>query len=733
MKYEIKKMLSGKLLIVLMVCVFTNGLICYISAPSVPATKEDIQEYIFLYENEYDNFKKLYTNSNFFQNIDTSLLTSKEYSLITVWNQASYIEQYYKDIDSIIFQANVNLSELDADTYMYRYQMQVRSIYENLLKQELNIHYIKGWDFYLEYTIQTFISAFFIVISSIFLVGIEDNSAMSNISNTYKNGKLHLAINKITAILFTSIVIVLSQSLITVIVIAMKTGFCGYNAPIQLLPSYELMPMLISIGKFTVLQIFIRILGIFLLGILTAIFTKATRTQIVPLLASILILSIEYFLMKTENLQNSAIKLYNLFGLLFRNNIFQRYYSFSIFGYSVDAIIILIFAVFLVSIILSAVLILLYYRLPSYVYKSIKYRGYKNSFFPCIFPFTELKKLKGQKWILFLTVGILLTKCVYMSNLTSITDNTVYHHYMLQFEGEYTTEKHQKIKDIRVDIDTILNKKDEVIAAYKMGIIQEDDYRTFMQKYWDSYVSEREFQKIEKYADYLSTLSTQGKKVAFVYDRGYNILFNESPDLLLCALIFVLTYWIFSYEEEIKITQLTQTMTNGRKIYFSKKVFLIIILSNISVILFSLIDIFYINRSSGFPLINASTISLMQFEKIQSELTILVMLLLCFVIKLFIYSIFSVINSLLGLFFKKITLRIFFWIIIFFIPSILTNFLPVFQFFDILGFLSGSKAIIMSAKISFLGDFGLLLIQIFFICIITTLFINYSQKKWYFE
>ena len=735
MKYEIKKLTTNHFFIILLVCFVLNAFLCYISTPNLPVGKKEMDDYIALYENDYENFELQYKNYDFSETINNLLLPADAYCMKTIAEQARYISNYYKDLDTVIFQAKVNMSELDANTYMYRYQNQILNIYTRLSEQSLQVSQVRGWDFFLKYDIQNVISGIFILLTAILLFSIEDDSAMTYINRTCVRGRFKLSVNKILVILFSSVILVVLQTFITLLCIQSKIGLCGHELPIQIIPMFEFAPFCLPIWSFVILQTVFKIVGVFLFGLFAAVVIKITRTPIFSFIFSVLFLAAEYKIVPGETLQNTFGRYVNVYQLLCANDIFRRYASFNLFDYSADALIVILFLGFLCCALFLLAFFFLYRRVPGQKGRRL---NTKNRFkadrrrlgIPAAYPFSEIKKLSAKKWTLLLAVGLIFLKCAYLSDSLSKIDDALYRNYMTQFEGSYSEEKNVEIQTIRFEIDDILLRKGQIANAYKAGEIDERTYRNFMEKYWDSYIMDHEFEKVEARNEYLKELQTEGKQGWFVYDTGYNYLFGGSADWFLCIFLMILTCWLFLDEDSAKMTQTIRTTYGGGKRFFFKKIVFALVIGIVSVFLFSAIDCIMISPYIPSSTLRAPAISLELFENVGSSITILQMYVICFAIKLLMFSILAVLFASLGVYLKRFVSMILFVLVVLLVPSVIAENVKVFQYLDITAFLSGSRAVVLSSEHNFLFGWGILGLQWIAYGILTGLFIFCSNKKW---
>lgn len=736
MKYEIKKLSTSKFFILLLICLLANLFFCYTGISELPAGKEEMDRYLALYINDYESFEAAYRSLGPIDDgIDPSRLPSDAYCMKTIAEQAMYLSRYREELSATLFQAEVNLSRLDPHTFMYRYQSQILEIYPRLAEQPMEVSQIRGWDFFFEYHTSDILSAIFIILAAVLLFMMEEECAMTPIHQTCIRGRFRLSVNKSLVMLFLSALIIVLQTVLTLLCLQIKTGLTGQQLPIQMLPPFEFAPYSLSIGGFALFQFLFKIAGVFLLGLVTAAVTKFTRTPIFSFAFSVLLLVIESRILPDDTLQNAFGRYLNLYQLLCADDIFRRYAALNLFGYAVDAVAALIFCFLFCCGALYFALYRMCQKVPSQRPRILsRIRGLgrrrRGPVLPASYPFCEIQKLRAKKWMLLLAALLIVFKCYSVYGSVSDIDDTVYRDFLAQLEGEYSAEKDADIQDIRFEIDEILQRKEQIAAAYREGEIDERTYESFMEQYWDSYVIDREFEKVEAQNEYLKQLQAEGKTGWFLYDTGFSILFGGSADWLFCLFLFLLTHWLFLDENSLKITSILKTTRNGRTSFFLQKIGFALVLGALSAVLFSAVDWIMMTACLPSSALQAPAYSLPLLEGIQSEITILQMYIVCFLLRLATASLSAAFFACLGLYFERFVSLATGALAFLFVPALLGKNITFFAYIDITAFLSGSRAVVLSSQVPFLSGWGILWVQILLYGALSLLFFYRARKKW---
>lgn len=700
-KSEFRKLINKRLMILLAVILITNIAVVFISVPKPPADKYEIQEYIELYQKDRLEFDFKY---GIIDESNDLISRNKEYYCITTTRSLfNYVNQYTEDIDSILFQAHVNKSEGTPGTFSYAYQDQIIKSYEKFADCSLPSIYVIGWDSYFSNSQQCILILIAVIVLASFIVINDYDVGINPVIHTTAKGKTSTIVGKICVTAFSVVAISLLISGTTIVSIALRSGFAGEDAPIQLIPLFEFCPFNLTIAQYALIQLLIRSIGFVLVGIIAMLISLLFKSY---LLSAICILAIGLINKLTLNIQleyKSVFAALNWWLLVDVNTPFEKLHccrlcnnSLLIFPTALSALLILgiviVFAIIRIQKrwVLKSNHIFLQ-RIKAIFENKIRAKVHYGHLFQF-----ELKKTFHNGMIVSLCALCIIMKLYTINRAIPTPKDEIYRMYTEEFQGGMTLEKKAQIAEIRRAIDTVLSSKEATLNKYKNGEITDTEYRFFMQQYWDNYVLSEEFSKIELYATDLEESNSIGW---IIYDTGYNYLFTLGLDYILCVLIFIVSYGTFYNEIKLKTDQLNGTTINGKNRLYNSKILGLIIRAIIASAFFTLMDIMTVNIKYDFASLNAPIQSIRIFNTFPADITIGQFLVLFVFLKIFYCVGYSIFVSLIGLKSKNSFTIITLTLMIVFIPHQLSNNLPALKYIDISSYLTVTPIIVSNKSL----------------------------------
>ena len=725
-KNEFRKLINKRLMILLAIILVANIVVAFVSNQKPPADKDEINTYIELYKNNRSEFDYKYGITEEPSSLNNN---NKEYYCIVKTKELyDYVDQYTADIDSILFQAHVNASEGSLSTYAYAYQKQVIKSYEKLDYYELPPIYVLGWDSYLANNQQCIFILIAVIILASFIIINDYDVGMNLVIHTTANGKTKTIISKMLVSMFSATAVSLLISGTTIISIALSSGFSGGNAPIQLIPMFEFCPFKFSLIQYTLIQLLIRAFGFAVIGITTVLVSLLFKSYVLSAMCVLAMGLINNLVLNYQLEYKSITAAINWWLLVDVNTLFEKLYCCKLFNDSLLIIPTTLFSLLVLSIIVSFAIVHVQSKYPmkkSSAFLQKSRQIFKNNICPKI-GYRNLFQFEQKKIFYSGTIVVLCVFCIIMKGYISyhvIPDqqDEIYQMYTENFKGNMTLEKKTQMAKIRKTIDTVLSSKEDTLNKYRNGEITDAEYRIFMQQYWDNYILDEEFAKIELYASDLAESNSVGW---IIYDTGYNLLFGLGPDFILSVLLFIISYGVFFNETKLKTDQLNSTTINGKSHLYNNKILGLIIRAIIVSTLFSLIDMLTVKIKYDFTSLDAPIQSLRMFDGFQVNITIGQFLLLFVLLKI-LYSVgFSILISLIGLKSKNSITIIALTLMILFVPFQLGNYLPVLKYLDITNYLSVTPMIILSDK-----SIGLLCLIPCTYLTVMVLFLRWAKKR----
>lgn len=621
LKYEFKKLFQSKLFVILFALLLLLNIgLCYRSAKEVagsvtiePEILEQLDaynrdadawntEYARLgkvneeyervsreaFEQAYAEYKKENPNATSFsynfpaeEYFDSAFLAdvSKYRDCYMAYRVLQELDSYEADVGRVVRAARMAqedylASGVSEQAYEYRYQGDLIRIYEVNALIEIEYEYAVGWDSYFAYTDGNVLMAILLTVAAVGLCIGEYRSGMLPILHATKGGRTRTLLCKLGVLLCVSAGLVLIFQAAALIVFGSLCGLSSMGNFVQVFEAYKFCPEIITVGEYLALSLGIKTLTLFALGACIMLLGTLCKDYALTFVSSLGVLAAQfalYFFVSVE--QFGSYHMLNIFGAMDTHSYFTRYYSLNVLGASVAFIPLLITVYALVAVALSMAAGWMFCKTPG---AGRKRKGIKLRLPATAVPLigrtligAELHKLLvGNKLAVILAV-LLIAKLLISSGTyvyqSSFTDS-VYHEYMTTLAGEVTEEKLQYIEEERERIDEAGSdaKFSQMMEAHQSGKITSEEYAQYFNEY--EYAQERteHLKRIEGRRDYLQGLAEQGKEGHFVYDTGWNALFDGEFDFLLYALVLLSFAGVFADEYRAGAYQILRPSKRGR-------------------------------------------------------------------------------------------------------------------------------------------------------------------------
>ena len=653
-RYECKKLISNKFILGLFILLFLlNALLSYSEAKHDPATdlSEDVLAALEAYNDdpeawktEYDRLTTYYNevflpekeqamkeffeknpnaNSYTWENTEES---QKYWDYFTAQRYMSELDSYPKDLKrvvkaAIIAKEDYLASGVTENDYEYKYQSDIEYIYEVNSLIPIDYEYAVGWDEYHAYTSGNVLLVMLMLVLAPGLCIEEFSSGMYPILHATKKGRLHTFLCKLGALaLFTTLAVVLFTAT-TMVFYGASYGFSSLGNFVQVFEDFKFCPEIITVGELLAISVLTKILVLFALGtliMLLSVFIKKYALTFVASLGAVAVNFVLYFFISLE--QTGSFDMLNLFTVMDTKTAYTRYYSLNVFEESVPYI--------PLSIGLFAVLAVAFAALSAFAFcrtqGAVKIKTKKPIKLPAraipmpcrtLFGAEMGKLLLANKFIIIVAVVLLAKGFIATETFTyteSFTDS-VYKEYMTTLSGELTEDKLAYMEEERNRIDAAKNGFNQVVADYHQGKISQQEYLAFVDEY--DYAKDRDshFARIEARRDYILSLQAQGKDAHFVYDTGWNALFNQGFDYLLYGLVLLLFAGVFANEIRGGIHNILKATGKGRWRLFLAKYAAVLTLATLLFAAFTAIDLTAAMKSFEFPAWDAPVQSLTMF------------------------------------------------------------------------------------------------------------------------
>ncbi|MBR2445102.1 MAG: hypothetical protein IKB28_00375 [Clostridia bacterium] len=536
------------------------------------------------------------------------------------------LDTYTKDLKRVAKAAAVAkedylASGVTENDYEYKYQSDIERIYEVNALIPIDYEYAVGWDEYHAYTSGNVLLVMLMLVLAPGLCIEEFSSGMYPILHATKKGRLHTFLCKLGALaLFTTLAVVLFTAT-TLAFYGASYGFSSLGNFVQVFEDFKFCPEIITVGELLAVSVLTKILVLFALGtliMLLSVFIKKYALTFVASLGAVAVNFVLYFFISLE--QTGSFDMLNLFTVMDTKTAYTRYYSLNVFEESVPYI--------PLSIGLFAALALTFAALSAFAFcrtqGAVKIKTKKPIKLPAraipmpchtLFGAEMGKLLLANKFIIIVVIVLLAKGFIAAETFTyteSFTDS-VYKEYMTTLSGELTEEKLAYMDAERNRIDTAKNGYNQVLADYYQGKISQQEYLAFIDEY--NYAKDRDshFARIENRRDYILSAQTAGKDAYFVYDTGWNTLFNQGFDYLLYGLVLLLFAGVFANEIRGGIHNILKATGKGRWRLFLAKYAAVLTLTTILFAAFTAIDLTAAMKSFELPAWDAPIQSITMF------------------------------------------------------------------------------------------------------------------------
>lgn len=563
---------------------------------------------------------------------------------------------YTADLTAVIERAQNNLAQLESDgygdSYSANYQRKVIEEYQTMLDsgRMIGIESDHGWGDFYSYTAGDLLLFAFIIMLASALFLQEKQCGFWQIIRTARHGRLATGAAKLSAFVIASAVALL---LFAGSSFAVFGAVCGYSSPdnvLQVLDTFRFSTLQITVGQYLPLCLLLKWSALLVFGLtavlLSLFFTHTSEAYAV----GVLFFGVQYLMQAFPYLDaDHPFRNLNLLTVAEGVRLTSRYRTLNIFGNAVPAMLCwAILAVVLTVVCVSGTLLLyskahLSFDRPS-IFKRLlpkdlpkpigtkrapKRRTIKGSVHS-LFTWELYKRLVSDRMLPLIAL-ILVLKC--LSGIETATSplsysDTIYHEYMTLYSGEWTDAKSDAIATEGAYLDETINNVQFMREAARAGTISDAEYAAYLEAL--DYAGGRQyyFEQIEAHERYLQAkMQETGVTLSFVYDSGWERIFNAESDLWLYAALFLLLCGSFSGEYRSNASSggfadIQRTTLGGRKHTFYAKLCSALISSALITLLFSAVDLVLVAVKYDLPELSASIVSIERLSSLPTSLSI---------------------------------------------------------------------------------------------------------------
>ncbi len=469
------------------------------------------------------------------------------------------------------------------------------------------------------------------------------------ILRTTKKGRFPLSIAKQLAVILFSMGIVGCFLIADLLIFGRDLHM---NAPIQTLPGMAICPYSFTIGGYLAIVYLGKLMCVLLFTYfclpVICFFGNVIVGSGMAIVAAALCWATSLVSVPSIFHPSNYISLYETSKI---NSLFSRYRAIAFGEHQYSAIVVVSVGIILCMILLSALvgwlttvrhrnLLPKREKFQKHTKQSTKriskviIRNYPTS----LFAFELYKGVFSSRNYILLLIALSTSVCINL-NGTSIASQSVnerlYREYMEGYSGETVEDSLWtafKSEDIAAT-GAILDNKVQILrsseTAFARGELTLEDYEEILDECADASIREEVFSRIEEYDTYLSKKAS----VSFVYDTGWNLVFQRSADIPVYFALLLLAVGLSTMESEkrtsaVGMEEIVRTTKFGRAKTFLCKQAIVTLCCAVVFIISEGVSVASIARDFPLSLPNAAARSLLIFTDQSPEKTIGVMLVL---------------------------------------------------------------------------------------------------------
>ena len=657
-KYELKKLFAHKIIpiMLLVITVFNVLLISsqvdekkVLAESQLDAFLSDykadpegmekkMQEYIDAYNKavaSYRGEERLPFPDNVYTDNDWVLFTETFSAL------KKYTTTYQKTIKMSIRIANGHIEEYHYlgypdDSFEIRYQQGVLDSYELLKDMEFPLTNIRGYDVYLDYSGFGVIAMIAMIVGGMLILIPEKSGGMVGILRVSKRGRSETYLAKMIVAFVYCLLVCTVLTVSAFATVGFCYGYSGIDAPLQMVESFRLCPLMTTVGGGLVLTFLLRLFACFTFMV-AIIALSAVFTGYVPAFSIGILFTALNYLAATKNYLNAydPLKNLNFFWSINGKEPLVYWRGINLFGKCIPTLesVLLVY-----SVILLAGLLLAWFFYTAG--KGLEFRALRNLSRKITVAVRnalsivrkrkratligyEIKKILTPFACLILAgliVGtFLLTEEEFRSRRKTFYELT-YAEYMENYGGEWTEEKDAALKAEYAEFVDIISREEEMYFKYKN---QEIDLNAMIEYSSKLRYAENRIDIVESLcttSDTLRKLNAEGKLAYFVNEMGWNRMIETNISYLYLAAIIFLFSGVYAVEYKDKFMQIQSTTRNGRMRTTLNKFVIVTVLTVLMIAVCEAWQYYVCMTETGLPLPNAPAISLPALEGVSGTI-----------------------------------------------------------------------------------------------------------------
>ena len=652
-KYELKKLFAHKIIPIMLLAITVFNVLLISSQVDEKAVLAEKQLDTFLadyladpegmekkmkeFVDEYDRVSKhnlqcIHTGEARLPYPD-STYSDKDYTLFskTFPELKNYTATYQKTIKMSIRIANGHIDEYRylgyaENSFEIAYQQGVLKSYDLLKDMEFPITNIRGYDVFLDYSGFGVIAMIAMIVGGMLILIPEKSDGMVGILRVSKRGRTATYIAKMIVAFVYCLLVCLVLTLSALATVGVCYGYNGIDAPLQMVESFRLCPLMTTVGGGLVLTFLLRLFSCFVFMV-AIVALSAVFTGYVPAFSIGILFTALNYLAATKDYLNAydPLKNLNFFWSINGKEPLVYWRGINLFDICVPTLesVLLVY-----SVILAVSLLLAWFFYTAG--KGLEFRALRNlsrKISVAIKNALPGRKSRKRATLIGYEIKKILTpfSCLILAGLivgtVLLTDDAfrvkrktfyelTYAEYMEEYGGEWTEEKDAKLKAQYAEFIDIISQEEIMYFKYKN---KEIDIQTYSEYGTQLRYAENRLdivQSLSGTSDTLRRLNEEGKLAYFVNEMGWNRMINTNISYLYLAAIIFLFSGVYAVEYKDKFMQIQSTTRNGKARTTFNKFMIVTVLTVLMVAGCEAWQYYVCMTEHGLPLPNAPAISL---------------------------------------------------------------------------------------------------------------------------
>lgn len=640
----------------------------YFSAES-RSLKQGITDLLELKENNPEEYQKIlaeYNETNNGSDVMRMYLSNDEaeaidYSGINHVNPLQYLDElenyplaYRRRISSLLRETAALLETAEEDSFTQKYYYQICESYVSLSGLELPVTYTEGWASYFEYHLSTLFLIVAMVGTQTSVFPYERKHRNDSLLRVSKYGGKETRCGKILYVVVSSAVLTLMFTVAPMLPLSLTCGFSGITEPLQLLNSFILCPLRITIGEYFLLYLLARILVCTALTLLIC-FVSYLFSDEKPAFVTAVVLFISGVLSNkiAPGSDFFYIKKFSILNIIEIQILFDQYRVLHIgklcINYALFVGITILF-ILATSVILTVFAPCIEYEKYNRTENSNRKRTYR--FWLICFEVHKHFVARKQYLILLAACVFKIIACAFALKPPDYYVEKQYRNYIKAYAGTVDETKHDAINNEMLSIQQWIAEYDSAKNLYIAGKISDEKFKEYKNRYDYARYNEFAIKRLQERCEYLLNASDEVPAVEFIYDEGLDRLFSSAPDIISILLITLTASNLFACETENDFSRITRTAKRGRKTIFNVKLLYSILISILFCILFTAIEAAVLIRYYDMSFLNVPARSMPIFSSVAADHTIWNMMILRYSLSLAGYVMLFVVTGILSALFR---------------------------------------------------------------------------------